>query len=298
MNSIGETLRRAREERSLSLDEVAARTRIQRKYLEAIEADDRAAMPGGFFYKSFVRQYAAALSPEVAGDIDELLAAEEPSPPAPEQDPGTFKALASEPRIPPVTVRDSRPILTYIVLLVMAIVGSSGLYMWWHRSTQRAQASDETSAVVASKPGKAPVEEPKTAAAPPATAPAGTAVSTPSSAPPAPGDNIVLDIAASEDTWFSLTADGKQVFTGILSPGQTKTFGAKDSARLSVGNAGGLEVKLNGKPVGPLGAHAQVRNVVFTPGGFTIAKPAPKTKPEETPQPGTEPPPVPPADRS
>jgi hypothetical protein len=43
---------------------------------------------------------------------------------------------------------------------------------------------------------------------------------------------------------------------------------------MKVGNAGGLEVRLNGKAIGPLGARGQVREVLFTPGNnFQILEP-------------------------
>ena len=95
------------------------------------------------------------------------------------------------------------------------------------------------------------------------------------------GDSVVLQIAATEPTWLSFSADGKRVFSGTLQIGESKIFQARENARMTVGNAGGLEVKLNGKPTGPLGPHAQVRNVVFTPAGFQVVKPAPKPPEDE-----------------
>src|SRR5712692_9135907 len=81
MKSVGETLRRARQDRGLELAEVAARTRIARRYLEAIEAGDRGSLPSGFFYKSFVHQYASVLSIDTAeldAEIDRVLSEDAP----------------------------------------------------------------------------------------------------------------------------------------------------------------------------------------------------------------------------
>jgi cytoskeletal protein RodZ len=61
MFSVGETLQRARLEQELDVATVAARTKINAKYLKAIEADDRGSLPSSFFYKSFVHQYARTL---------------------------------------------------------------------------------------------------------------------------------------------------------------------------------------------------------------------------------------------
>src|SRR5579864_8592152 len=83
MLSVGEVLRRARLEQGLDLDTVAARTRINIRYLAAIEADARKDLPSGFFYKSFVDQYARLLSldtREISDEIDRILSADAPLP--------------------------------------------------------------------------------------------------------------------------------------------------------------------------------------------------------------------------
>ena len=79
MLSVGKTLKRARLEQGLDLCTVAAQTKISAKYLEAIESDDRKMLPSGFFYKSFVEQYAKSLSldtQEIDAEVDRVLSAE------------------------------------------------------------------------------------------------------------------------------------------------------------------------------------------------------------------------------
>jgi cytoskeletal protein RodZ len=83
MFSLGETLRRARLEQNLDLCALAARTKINIKYLEAIEADNRQSLPSSFFYRSFVDQYARALSldtQQIGVEIDRVLSADAPLP--------------------------------------------------------------------------------------------------------------------------------------------------------------------------------------------------------------------------
>src|SRR5271170_5818125 len=83
MFSVGETLKRARLAQSLDLGTLAAQTKINIKYLEAIEADDRRSLPSGFFYKSFVDQYAKSLSldtREIDAEVDRVLSADAPLP--------------------------------------------------------------------------------------------------------------------------------------------------------------------------------------------------------------------------
>jgi len=59
--TLGQRLREAREAKKVSLATVEETTRIRRKYLEALEADDYEALPGGVFAQGFVRNYALYL---------------------------------------------------------------------------------------------------------------------------------------------------------------------------------------------------------------------------------------------
>ena len=58
MATLGERLRAEREKQGLTIEELASRTRISARFFEAIERDEPEALPSGFFYRSFVRQYA------------------------------------------------------------------------------------------------------------------------------------------------------------------------------------------------------------------------------------------------
>jgi cytoskeleton protein RodZ len=88
-------------------------------------------------------------------------------------------------------------------------------------------------------------------------------------------NHVVLNLSATEKTWLSITSEGKNIFSGILEPSQTKTLRASDRAKMKVGNAGGLDVRLNGKPIGPIGSRGQVREILFTPENFHILEPVP-----------------------
>ena len=69
--------------------------------------------------------------------------------------------------------------------------------------------------------------------------------------------------------------DGKYLFSGTLEPNATRTVEANGIVTVRMGNAGGLNITLNGKSLGTVGPKGQVRTVQFTPGGFQIvpAKP-------------------------
>src|SRR5580698_7892307 len=61
MTSIGDTLRRERQRRNLELPKIAGELKISARFLEAMEQEEFAKLPGGVFTKSFVRQYAVFL---------------------------------------------------------------------------------------------------------------------------------------------------------------------------------------------------------------------------------------------
>lgn len=280
MDSIGAALRRARDQRGLTLDDVAARTKINRKHLESIESGERSAIPGGFFYKSFARQYAAALATadsDLVEEIEGLLAAEQPPAPPVLRDEEAIKVMSAMPMQERASWNPSAA--SYAIFLVLALIGCSGLYAWWHRAQQAHASTDAKprSPVVFEKTLKPDAQK---AEAQPAEVQKETPRldSEPAAVAPNPGDKISLEVSANEDAWFNLNADGKTLFSGVLQAGQTKTFAAKENARMKIGNAGGLDIKFNGTPTGPLGPKAQVRTVVFKPDRFEIEKPKP---PEE-----------------
>src|SRR5436853_3715973 len=106
MTSVGTQLRSAREDQQRSLAEIAEDLCLTQRYLRAIEEDDLANLPGVFFYKSFVRQYASLLGvskERVQQAVEQVIAASEP-PSEPSglskgAKPGTSSTAPPRPRI-------------------------------------------------------------------------------------------------------------------------------------------------------------------------------------------------------
>lgn len=122
-----------------------------------------------------------------------------------------------------------------------------------------------------------PAEEAKA----PAPAPAGTPAATdPMAPPPNPNAPVRVELKASEPVWVSVRSDGKYLFSGTLEANQTRTVDANEKVVLRLGNAGGIDVTLNGKPLGTLGPKGQIRTVQLTSGGFEIVA-APKAPPSD-----------------
>ena len=85
-----------------------------------------------------------------------------------------------------------------------------------------------------------------------------------------------MEITATEPVWVRATSDGKYVFSGTIEANQTRTVDGSQTVLLRLGNAGGVSITLNGKPIGEVGPKGQVRNLQLTPGGFQIVA-APKS---------------------
>lgn len=292
MPSVGETLRRARQQRGLDLSALAAQTKISAKYLEAIESDNRKILPSGFFYKSFVDQYAKTLSldtQEIDAEIDRVLSADEPLPL-----PGFENVVARS--VPPM--RSSRQFqisrwFASAAAFVLVLAGCTGFYELWHARSSfsvpemfsriRALAPPAPSAPSRASSARAPqVIAAKVAPAslPPVPPAAAKLISTAVAAPETstdtsaiPNPKVLVDLLAREATWLSASSDGKPVFSGTLLPNQTKTVSGNQFAKVRFGNAAGIEVRLNGKLLAPLGARGQVLTVLFTPDNFEVMAP-------------------------
>src|SRR5579862_4089198 len=297
IDSVGVALRSERERQRRSTTEIARELCITERYVRAIEQDDLAGLPGTFFYKSFAKQYAAVLHFDGASlqpAMDRLTGSLEPLP-LPGADSRYQAKQAEKPPVRPLDpivyqenrryFQDSRMGAPLAALLAMVLV-TSGVYTWYNKARQPGNAppAKQVERPVAAPPAApapvaAPVKADESSASPMAGQPSAPSAETPSldvtTTTGADGVNhVVLNLSATEKTWLSISSDGKQIFSGILEPSQTKTLTGLDVAKLKVGNAGGLEVRWNGKAIGPIGPRGQVRVVLFTPENFQILAPS------------------------
>lgn len=289
MPSLGQKLRQERERRGWTVEELSAQTRINIQYFQAIEADDTSALPGGFFYRSFVRQYARLLElPESDYQfvLDQSLADDTA------QNAGKQTALPERDiDVPPIPTGrfdaavEVRRWAWRVGMLVVVIAMCSGVYTFWLR--WRVQHEEQQAAAAMAQPAPTVVnaekkQEPKPVPPPP-TAPAPAPVEA-SVLPPqeAPTDGAVrLVIRATEMTWVAVWQGDKQLFADVIRAGETRGFGAPSRLRIRLGNAGGVEMEWNGQTVQPVGPRGQVRTVEFRPDGYSVIQPAPP--PEQKP---------------
>lgn len=317
MTSIGDTLRRERLRRGLDLDKVAAETKIGRHQLEAIEANQFDRLPGGVFARSFVRQYARLLELDEEEMLAELKHQfEEPADAALVAEPEPSSRLPYMPSLADLYDRlRSDSSLSAFVWVVIAVLVCAGVYSLLQRSRQPVSKLEAVSSPPRTVPRAA---APPPHVAEPASlqprAPAESAESTKTESlkayfipaevadngtirvpgrPPAPaspketagkpeGFPVAMRVAftASEPVWVSIRSDGARAYTGTIEGQESKQFDASRKMTVLVGNAGALEISLNGKQVGPIGPRGEIRLLVLTPHGAHVV---PRTPPTPSP---------------
>jgi len=284
MPAFGENLRREREMRGVSLEEIASSTKISRRFLEAIEQDDFAKLPGGIFARSFIRSYVRYL-----GLDEERVMAEYQLAAQPGDDVDLHWAPASKPAAPRLVART--PLVATLVGIIL-FAGGYALYRYSRRAAET-PVPPASSPTVTPSPAASPAQpitSPNANASPagvnpPAggTAPATTRGVAPSAsavpatgespptqptAPPSPQSaqdaDLVLQVAATERSWVAVDADGKTAFQRVLNPNEVKTVKAHESFDVTAGNAQGVILTLNGETLKPLGRRGEVKSVHIT----------------------------------
>lgn len=255
MGSFGERLQREREMRGITLEEIADSTKIGTRSLRALEEEDFDKLPGGIFNKGFVRAYARYLGIDEEQAVSDFLAAagesEQPLPnPAPTEKVAVYRSSHRG----------------WAAVLALAVLAAGGYAAWRLNlgpfATQAAQQS-------APPPVQPPAAtSPQTGSADTAAAAAGQAAEDSASTSPAVGEGFLLLVRAKEDSWLSITADGRVVMEGTLAAADTREVRATKSVVLKLGNAAGVEVSYNNAVMAPLGRAGEVKTVVFTPEGL------------------------------
>jgi len=226
--SLGEQLRRARLERGVNLREVAEQTRITMRHLEAIEADDFEALPGGIFNKSFIKSYARHVGfPEArALELYEQTARERGfQNEEPATSPQRSRVYMGETsRSPLMTYGLSAVIVGILILLVYA-----GLH--YYRRTE--------------------VEGAATAATPrPNTAAANTPAPAATPTPPPAAEGFKVQLKAARAFWLTSWQEGDKKKRGrFLKPDAPEEFEPTAALNLHYDqvSADALQVTVNGR---------------------------------------------------
>ena len=230
--NFGERLKRERELREVTMEEITAATRIGSRFLEALENEDWSKLPGGVFNRGFVRSIARYLGL----DEEALLG---------EYDLAHGTQIASVPPQPERRMSSSKwiPFLLFVGLLVFLFCAvAGGVYFWRHYGARRAQTHSMNSVSPAAN-------TPATSASnPPATQ---QPSDTPSSTQEPPLDLVV---SASAATYIRILADGRLQFEGEFLSGESRHFQAVGEFEVAEADSSAVLLELNGQAMPPLGA--------------------------------------------
>ena len=244
MTSNGEIFRNARQQRNLSIDEVARRTKIGVRVIEAIESDNFQALPPTYM-RSFVKTYSQFLNvpePEISLGEVKIEARFQPqhtelasplSMPENVFTPGYFSDQSAR----------NKRILTIIYSTVGCLIAIAGYLIL--ASPKVPRKADDT---LITRPLRIIAETIKP----------GSTLDSASLARQMNTDSLVLEAHAEESVWMNVVMDKRRSEQITLEAGKTYRWSAEKLLALSLGNAGGATFTLNGRPLQKFGQTGEV----------------------------------------
>lgn len=250
--SIGETLSGARERAGLTVAQVSRTTRIRETVIEAIERDDFSLSGGDFYARGHIRSIA-----HVVGVDDVPLVAEYD-----ERHGGglrpTSVAQAFEPETP-IRIGGRRRTNWSLAMVIALVIVAAFVAVRVARGGDHDGGPSAHSSGAGVSSGHSPSAGGPSAS--PSTSPS------PTHAAPKHSDKVKLELKASEPAWVKVTDHhGSELYSGLMEPDMVKHWTAKHEINLVLGNAGGVDVIVNGKDLGAPGDDGHVITLSFGPG--------------------------------
>jgi cytoskeletal protein RodZ len=245
---LGAALAEARGQAGLSLEEVAARTRIRGSLIRAIEADDFAPCGGAVYARGHIR----SIGHVVGLDPEPLIAEYDRRYGPPAEAPGAVAARYEPDAAARSEMRSRRPpnwgLAAGVALAIIIVIALVSLFGGGKSPSPVAAGSRHSPGHPSATDHPSPHPTPSSTSAPPVVADAGV--------------NVQLRVV-SEASWIDVADQDRTLFTGILQPGQTQTFHATGKLHFVIGNAGAVRFTVNGRVLGLLGGMGSVVNRTF-----------------------------------
>ena len=257
MEHLGARLKKIRFEKGISLEEVQKKTKIHLNILKAIEGDSLTNL-SPVYLKGFLKIYCKFLGldpKDYVADYKEPLQSQVANVILPKKSTALLKVATV--RLVTLQAINKKVKRLFVFILIIIIISAVLFNLGKFISSKRRAGIPE------GKPAKIQQSSQKVTKS--------TPVITPIKKETASG--IRLGIRASENCWVSLKVDGRLVFQRVLEKGRFKSWQAKDRIELSLGNAGAIELEVNGQLFSNLGRRGQVRkNIVITKEGLDIGR--------------------------
>jgi len=245
--TVGERLKAAREEKKLSLEDIAAQTRIPQRHLESIEDADWEKLPAPTYTVGFAKSYASAVGLDRSEIGDQLR-----------EEMGGQRFFSSQSEVieaaDPARTMPKWLVFSAVVAVIVLIIVMSVLN---RRSLQQEPASNSTAAAAPAPAARTPTPQ-RVAPAP---------------APASAQGPVVLSAIA--PAWIQITDQGKTLFEGMLQPGQTYSVPPTATAPLlKAGKPEALKINVGSAVAPPVGPAGKVASKVSLKGPDLMRGPA------------------------
>lgn len=244
--TVGQLLRAAREARGISREAAAAGARIKAVFLKALEDDDYHLLPDEHYLLRFLGEYASFLDLDLQ-DIRRRFARQIA------RDRGSLAVFPVK-RTVTLSLRRLLPVFLVLAFLIPAVFVGLSLLANRGWEAQRPERPEPSVAVMEEPQAGAPPNTEETVADAAKEVPS-IPWSTPSDAPVAA---YTLRATTKEMTWMLVTIDGRETRDVLLRAGEIWEWRADQGFVVTIGNAGGVELILNGRPLPPLGEPGEV----------------------------------------
>ncbi len=235
---LGQELKRERELRGITLEEISEATKINLKFLKALEEDRLDLMPSKFFIKASLRAYAKSIGLEEHSVLNRYYES------------SSFQEQSQQVESPK---ESRRPVpkkriifMVFIVLAIVAVPALLWLYFFSPEKETPPQEKQKSAAVVQKRLNELSAPSP----------------TEPPAEPVAEEKELILEISFLEETWLQVYADGVLKLEATKEPGETVILKAQGELLIHLGNAGGIAYTLNNKKGKPFGTSGTIiRNI-------------------------------------
>ncbi|WNM30633.1 DUF4115 domain-containing protein [Streptomyces sp. Li-HN-5-11] len=253
--SVGRALKDARIAAGLTVDEVSGATRVRIAIVHAIEADDFAPCGGDVYARGHIRTLAKAVHLDPAPLIAQYDA-EHGGRPAPTPAAPLFEAerIRPERRGPNWTAA--------MVAAIVVVIGFVG-FTAFRGGNGDSGAKDQVAEGPTPTAGKSSTPTPKSSKpAEQKPVPSDSAIAA------APQDKVTVQVSAANGrSWISAKDhNGRMLFDGLLNKGQSKTFQDSSKIDLILGDAGAIQLYVNGKKIEDQFQPGAVERLTYTKG--------------------------------
>lgn len=298
LKAIGAYLYEVRQEQSLTLEEIAAKTYIPLRILKALEAGQENILPEPVFVQGFIRRYADALGLDGMGISQEFPIQSRAEPEL------SANSSLEETVLPPPVQSDvplsegfslrrsqSPSYAPYLAAGALAIVVLGGLLYGLSQRNTSPQApttaeqpqdptpettTSEVNPPDATTPEATPAPETTTATSPtaasPSPSPSPTQTPSPTASPNAP---VTVAISLTDASWLEVTVDGAVEFEGTLNRGEQRSWSGQEAITIFSGNPGGVMVTHNQQQAAAMGEPGIPEERTYTASPSSSPSPSP-----------------------